>query len=51
MGVIVSIRVICGFLAGLAAGILIMRVMYRSKGMIPVSTKESMESSAPAKIS
>jgi hypothetical protein len=51
MGVIISIRVICGFLAGLAAGILIMRVMYKGKGAAAEATGENPETAISAKVS
>lgn len=48
---IVSIRVIAGFLAGMAAGILIMRAVYKSKGVIAVpATSEGSEKAMSAKV-
>jgi hypothetical protein len=51
MGVVISIRVICGFLAGLAAGILIMRMIYKSKGAIGEKGSQAAENTVPVKVS
>lgn len=50
MSVVIAIRVICGFLAGLAAGILIMRAIYK-KHEVPAQASNSTEAAVSAKVS
>lgn len=45
------IRVFAGFLAGLAAGILIMRMSYKKAGAIQAKSNEETESAFPSRAS